>query len=275
MLVVVEPQARLALIVGDVVLDQEHRDILRRIAEQMKADLAMAIRGAAQHRAHEPRTKQFEQPHRFERASAQRIEAPRLLVGAKKPLVRLARALDLVVAGKTAQIPRAEPLGGLALGEVIVPDSVLDHQPRRFVRDLLPYLDMPGVHDRDRSPPPPDGARWSEQPLGRLSGAPLARFASPRAFHDSRRDPLFSKGLKFGAGMRRARELSGLGIDAHRHDPRGRFGNVLLRALESFFHVRDPHRQGGPCAMLWRLFAERPEPVEPDPGSGDDVGVEA
>ena len=50
--------------------------------------------------------------------------------------------------------------------------------------------------------------------------------------------------------VRCVRELSGLGVDAHRHDPLGRLDLSLPHAAERLLHVRDPHRQRGAGARL-------------------------
>ena len=110
----------------------------------------------------------------------------------------------------------------------------------------------------------------SEQFFGHRLGA---RSALGYTFRESWRNPLPSKALEHRPFVRCTRHLPGFGIDTHRHDAPGRLDASLPRPLEGFLHVRNPHRQRGAGACL--PLPERTDPVEPDPGGGDEVGAES
>ena len=185
---------RFALVMGDAMVEQKHRDGLRRIGEQMQTDLAVPVRRAAQHRTHEPRAEALEQPHGFERQLAQRDYVAGALFVTEQLLVRLAFPLDLVVAREIARFAHAEPHRRLALCELIVLDPAA--RPSVFaasVCDLLPRLDLLHAHDPNASLPRAAAAlrTASPRPLRGPRSSPDAcvpRLASgPAPFESSRR----------------------------------------------------------------------------------------
>ena len=110
---------------------------LYRRSKQMQLYRGIDRRGAGEHGADQPWLEFLELVHQIECQQTQPPQALAVCGGLEQPLPLSQTQLDLGVARQGTEIADGESLCRLPLGEPEIDNSVLDHQPRGFLRELL------------------------------------------------------------------------------------------------------------------------------------------